>query len=58
MSDYEYLKSKTWFITTFENELKHPKDVIYDISCENSTEKRGFSIIIKYYVMKILFQLM
>ena len=42
MSEYEYLKSKTWFITMFEDELKHPEDVIYDISCEDSTEKGFF----------------
>ena len=42
MSGYEHLKSKTWFITMFEDELKHPKDVVYDISCEDSTEKGFF----------------
>lgn len=42
MSEYECLKSKTWFITTFKDELQHPEDVIYDISCEDSTEKGFF----------------
>ena len=42
MAEYEHLSSKTWFITMFEDELKHPKDAIYDISCEDSTEKGFF----------------
>ena len=42
MTEYKHTSSKTWFITIFEDELKHPKDVVYDISCEDSTEKGFF----------------
>ena len=42
MTEYGHTSSKTWFITMFEDELKHPEDAIYDISCEDSTEKGFF----------------
>lgn len=57
MTEYGHISSKTWFITMFEDELKHPEDAIYD-NLVRIQLKRDFSIIIKYYIMKILFQLM
>ena len=47
MTEYGHISSKTWFITMFEDELKHPEDAIYDISCQQKS-KKGKCFIIKY----------
>lgn len=36
------VKSRAWFITIFEDELQHPENAIYDISCEDTTKDGKF----------------